>query len=99
MTTLHDLGGVLERPLDTFFWALTLSWSRLLARVRSGPYAVIGKFFLGTIGRDPNVRKPNQLHVHITGQDPRVSKSNQLHVHIFWFFFITLRYILEIPLE
>jgi hypothetical protein len=37
MTTLHDFGGVLGRPLDTFFWALTISWSRLLARVYSGP--------------------------------------------------------------
>ena len=33
VTTPHDLGGVLGRPLDTFFWALTTSWSRLLARV------------------------------------------------------------------
>ena len=37
VTTLHDFGGVLRRPLDTFFWALTISWSRLLARVWSGP--------------------------------------------------------------
>ena len=37
VTTLHDFGGVLGRPLDTFFWALTISWSRLLARVWSGP--------------------------------------------------------------
>ena len=36
---LHDVGGVLGRPLDTFFWALTISWSRLLARVWSGPCA------------------------------------------------------------
>ena len=35
--TLYDVGGVLGRPLDTFFWALTISWSRLLARVWSGP--------------------------------------------------------------
>jgi hypothetical protein len=28
MTTLHDFGGALGRPLDTFFWALTISWSR-----------------------------------------------------------------------
>ena len=40
VTTLHDFGGVLGRPLDTFFWAITISWSRLLARVRSGPYSV-----------------------------------------------------------
>jgi hypothetical protein len=32
-TKLHDFGGVLGRPLDAFFWALTISWSRLLARV------------------------------------------------------------------
>ena len=31
--TLHDVGGVLGQPLDTLFWALTISWSRLLARV------------------------------------------------------------------
>ena len=37
VTTLHDVGGVLERPLDTFFWALTMSWSRLLACVWSDP--------------------------------------------------------------
>ena len=37
MTTLHDFGGILERPLGTFFWALTISWSQLLARVWSGP--------------------------------------------------------------
>ena len=33
VTTLCDFGGVLGRPLDTFFWALTISRSRLLARV------------------------------------------------------------------
>ena len=33
VTTLHDFGGVLGRPLDTFFWALTISWSRLLGCV------------------------------------------------------------------
>jgi hypothetical protein len=37
VSTLCDFGGVLGRPLDTFFWALTISWSRLLARVWSGP--------------------------------------------------------------
>ena len=36
-TTLHAFGGVLGRPLGTFFWALTISWSRLLARMWSGP--------------------------------------------------------------
>ena len=33
VTTLHDFGSALGRPLDTFFWALTISWSQLLARV------------------------------------------------------------------
>ena len=33
MTTPHDSGGDLERPLDTLFWALTISWSQLLAHV------------------------------------------------------------------
>jgi hypothetical protein len=37
VTTLHDFGGVLGWPFDTFFWALTILWSRHLARVRSGP--------------------------------------------------------------
>ena len=36
VTTLHDCKGVLGRPLDTLLWALTISWSRLLARVWSG---------------------------------------------------------------
>ena len=36
VTTSIDFGGVLGRPLDTIFWALTISWSRLLARVWSG---------------------------------------------------------------
>ena len=37
VTTLHDFGGVLGWPLDIFFWALTILWSQLWARVRSGP--------------------------------------------------------------
>ena len=37
VTTLHDVGGVLGRPLDTFCWALTIPWSWRLACVRSGP--------------------------------------------------------------
>ena len=35
VTTLHDVGGVLGRPLDTFFWALPISWLRFLACVWS----------------------------------------------------------------
>ena len=36
VNTLQDFGGVLGQPLDTFFWGLKISWSRLLARVSSG---------------------------------------------------------------
>ena len=36
VTTLHDFEGVLKQLLDNFFWALTISWSRLLACVKSG---------------------------------------------------------------
>ena len=34
VTTVNVFGNVLGRPLDTLFWALTISWSRLLDRVR-----------------------------------------------------------------
>ena len=35
-TTLHDFGHVLATAFGHFFWALTTSWSWLLARVLSG---------------------------------------------------------------
>ena len=35
----------------------------------------------------------------IVGQDPSDSESNRFTVHIFWFCFIHLRYILQIPLK
>jgi len=38
VTTLHDFGGILGRALDTFCWALTISWSRLLAHVWPYPW-------------------------------------------------------------
>ena len=37
VTTLHSFGGGWRRPWDTSFWALTISWSRLLAHVWSAP--------------------------------------------------------------
>ena len=37
VTQKHDFGGALGQPLDTFVWALTISWSWLLARVWHGP--------------------------------------------------------------
>jgi hypothetical protein len=41
VTTPHAFEGVSGRSLDTFFWALTISWSRLLAHVWSGPYYML----------------------------------------------------------
>ena len=37
MTTLHDVGGVVGTAFEHFRVALTISWSRLVARVWSGP--------------------------------------------------------------
>ena len=37
VTTLHDFGGALGRASNSFFRALIISWSWLLARVCSGP--------------------------------------------------------------
>ena len=37
MTTLHGLGGALGRPLDTFFWVLTISWSSALGLCGTWP--------------------------------------------------------------
>ena len=48
VTTLHDCGGVLGRPLDTFFWALTISWSGHLAHVWSGPKKTQRHWIMGT---------------------------------------------------
>ena len=45
MTTLHDFGGVLGRPLDTFFCTSTISWSRLLARGQSGPHVSMNTYY------------------------------------------------------
>ena len=45
VTTLNHFGGVLGRPLDIFlFWALTISWARLLACVWSGPKCIWWKW-------------------------------------------------------
>ena len=47
-TTLHDFGGGLGMAFGHFFWALTIWWSRLLARVWSGPhYPMRGRFTRG----------------------------------------------------
>ena len=36
VTTWHDFGGALGWPLDTFFWDLTIPWSRHLGHLWSG---------------------------------------------------------------
>ena len=63
VTTLHDFGGDLRRPLNTFFWALTISWSRLLARVWSDPQVVrkrTSQAFTGSrLGLKPWLRGTN----------------------------------------
>jgi hypothetical protein len=41
VTTLHDVGGELGWPLGTFFWALTISWSRLLAHEGPWPHYIM----------------------------------------------------------
>ena len=40
--TLHDSGGVLGRPWDTFFWALTISSSWLVCEVALNPVHMYG---------------------------------------------------------
>ena len=69
VTTRHDFGGVLGRPLDTFFWALAISWSRLLALVWSGPNLLDLTWLGGCLiekSKQPfllrNPRKPNSRH-------------------------------------
>ena len=52
VTTLHDFGGVLGWPLDTFFWALAISWSRLLACVWSGPRVASWNLLIHSIQSD-----------------------------------------------
>ena len=42
VTTHHDVGGVWGRPLNTFFWVLTISWSLFSAHVWSGPNDMVG---------------------------------------------------------
>ena len=39
ITTLHDFGGDLVRPLDIFFWVLTISWSWLFGSYVKWPLA------------------------------------------------------------
>ena len=66
MTTLHDFGGVLEQPLHAFFWALTISWSRFLARVKWPQYQAYQAYHLWCckcVNKD-DWMKCNYIHTH-----------------------------------
>jgi hypothetical protein len=43
VTTIHDFGGILRPAFGHSRWTLTISWSRLLARVWSGPHSLISQ--------------------------------------------------------
>ena len=76
VTTLHDFGDVLVRPLDTFFWAPTFSWSWLLARV-CGPELQSGcqlckvlQFVIEEIPLQHQLRKYGHSHCVSTAKLP-----------------------------
>ena len=65
ITTLHNFGSVLGRwPLDTFLWALTISWSRFLAHVWSGPN--LQSTMLLTM---PKPLYSAQVHLHVLNRE------------------------------
>jgi hypothetical protein len=83
-TTIHDFGSVLGWPLHTFFWALTISWSWLLARVQSGPKAQLGfissplgyeTYICLTIGHLCDVLKFNVLVGHMHSWHATIPKT------------------------
>ena len=54
VTTPDDLGGVLGRPLDTFFWALTITWLTALRLCVKWPLTVFYKAKHINLGRLQN---------------------------------------------
>jgi hypothetical protein len=66
VTTLHDFGGELGRPLDTFFWALTILWSQLLARVWSGPNLKVDGSSMGIFSNHTNYPNKCMLLFRVT---------------------------------
>ena len=88
LRALHTFGGVLERPLDTFFWDLTISGSWLLAHVWSGPK----DYHFGTEGVLQRIQDSDNLILKATshtsqepwpcdGEDPWLSsKGNTMGV-------------------
>ena len=64
----HTTRSVLAWPLDTFFRALTISWSRLLARVRIGTYVAtqvsylsptLGEYYIHKVCKEVEPVPPN----------------------------------------
>ena len=83
VTALHDFGGVLGRPSDTFFWALTMSWSRPLAHVWSGPKLTYHQRW------DKNMSLPTMLSIqliHFLDPDFKVNldKNKFIWVYNIW---------------
>ena len=75
--TLHDFGGVLERPLGPFFWALTISWSRLLARVWSGPNTISAGYHKTPTGSPfgGNAKDGSTYYLQVCKKNPKVRLS------------------------
>ena len=74
MTTLHDFGGVLGRPLDTFFWALTMSWSRPLGLCVKWPYTIPSKAWV------PNrhmKKEESHMPAHHNEKPPRILNNKE----------------------
>jgi len=66
-TTLRDCESVLRWPLDTFWGALTISWSRLLACVWSGPKIWVTSTIVLLFDEVPNPWTPTHTsNAHIS---------------------------------
>ena len=80
VTTLHDFEGVLARPLDTFFWALTISWSRLPPRVWSGPNALIPRIIISCVRSHINLHHRFKSNFARQGGLHSISMSTSWHL-------------------
>ena len=89
VTTLHDFGGVLGWPSDAFFWALTISWSRLLACVAcvwSGPkLRMHGWNELAALPLENLGSQLSRYHFHVLkGKWIQANHSFELNTYIKW---------------
>ena len=69
----HEMS--LGRPLNTFFWALTISWSRLLACVQSGPYSEART----TLNYQEKVQREKKEKRFMTLKEERISQGARWH--------------------